>query len=468
MNRRDLLPGALAAAVLVATPSNRAAAQTCVAPCYERTPREISENIVPEDYQYPPGNVLRYGADPTGKVSATSAINTAILATPAGGGIVDFPVGYYRCEGPILCDQRLAITLRGRGGVTAAQESTKLNFTPASNGASFISMHAAQGCTIEDLQIHASDTFTGYLIDFSRRPDESEAVLNEVRRCLIGNPYTSNTLCYGINLDKATNFTARGNKFEYLKAAIHGQSGAGHSYSNCVRILENVFIGIEDHAIAYGGEAWQIRGNTFEQRKSGVAGAFGCLEGTPCHGLSFEDNWFGDVETDGGQWVIVFGGGFVFKGNRCGGSAGSHAISLHAVDGADISGNSFDTFAVVVSFDGATCRNISVGENEYASVTNVYGSPNNQSSFRRSPVGFASLPNGLLMQWGQLPISGGANIAVTFPRSFGAVYSVVASLVGPTAPTNVAYANNVTTTGMTAGMSGSGAGTLHWIATGNQ
>ena len=130
MNRRDLFPAGLAATAMGVALTNRANAQeACVAPCYEITPLEISKGIEPTDYQYPPGAVLRYGADPTGLNDSTQAIRDAINATPAEGGIIDFSVGSYRCDFPINCDNRRALTFRGRGGVTSGIECTLLRFT---------------------------------------------------------------------------------------------------------------------------------------------------------------------------------------------------------------------------------------------------------------------------------------------------------------------------------------------------
>lgn len=58
---------------------------------YPRTTAEISAGITPTDYAYPPGNVLRYGADSTGVASATSAFANAFTV----GGAVTIPPGTY-------------------------------------------------------------------------------------------------------------------------------------------------------------------------------------------------------------------------------------------------------------------------------------------------------------------------------------------------------------------------------------
>jgi hypothetical protein len=48
---------------------------------YARTAEEVAASITPSSFSYPPGNVLRYGADPTGAIDATAAFNQATFYT---------------------------------------------------------------------------------------------------------------------------------------------------------------------------------------------------------------------------------------------------------------------------------------------------------------------------------------------------------------------------------------------------
>lgn len=60
-------------------------------------------------------SVADYGADPTGQLDATAAIQTAIEAAgAAGGGVVFFPTGLYRCDGLLVVTQS-HVVLRGQG-----------------------------------------------------------------------------------------------------------------------------------------------------------------------------------------------------------------------------------------------------------------------------------------------------------------------------------------------------------------
>jgi hypothetical protein len=66
------------------------------------TSAETTAGVTPSDYSYPPLNVLRYGADPTGTADSTAAIQAAIdtaeaanVINYAGGGRVHIPAGTY-------------------------------------------------------------------------------------------------------------------------------------------------------------------------------------------------------------------------------------------------------------------------------------------------------------------------------------------------------------------------------------
>lgn len=62
----------------------------------QQTAAEIAANVTPVNFGYAPGNVLRYGADPSGSRDSTAAINQAIaVANAQGGGVVLYPPGRY-------------------------------------------------------------------------------------------------------------------------------------------------------------------------------------------------------------------------------------------------------------------------------------------------------------------------------------------------------------------------------------
>lgn len=69
---------------------------------YARTAAEIAAGVTPTDFGYAPGNVLRYGADPTGMADSTVAFNNATFANystitaPTAYKTVYVPAGQYK------------------------------------------------------------------------------------------------------------------------------------------------------------------------------------------------------------------------------------------------------------------------------------------------------------------------------------------------------------------------------------
>lgn len=65
-----------------------------------QSPAEAAAGIVPTNASYPVGNVLRYGADSTGVLDSTAAIQAAVTAVAnANGGTVLLPAGNFKIGG---------------------------------------------------------------------------------------------------------------------------------------------------------------------------------------------------------------------------------------------------------------------------------------------------------------------------------------------------------------------------------
>jgi hypothetical protein len=92
MQRRDLSKILLASSATSILGAESAQAQTCTAPCYVRTAAEITAGVTPTNLSYPPGDVRRYGADPTGSADSTTAIQSALNVNQA----VYLPAGTYK------------------------------------------------------------------------------------------------------------------------------------------------------------------------------------------------------------------------------------------------------------------------------------------------------------------------------------------------------------------------------------
>jgi len=76
--------------------NERASAQTCTAPCYGATAQELAACGTPPNLAYLPGDVRRYGADPTASAAANK---TAIDCAIAAGYSIYFPDGVFLTTG---------------------------------------------------------------------------------------------------------------------------------------------------------------------------------------------------------------------------------------------------------------------------------------------------------------------------------------------------------------------------------
>ena len=85
---------------------------TPVLASYARTAAEIAAGVTPTNYAYAPGDILRYGADPTGSTDSYPAINAAISAWQNGGvGPIFRQVGTYQLGTALTLPNGLVIDL---------------------------------------------------------------------------------------------------------------------------------------------------------------------------------------------------------------------------------------------------------------------------------------------------------------------------------------------------------------------
>lgn len=412
-------------------------------------------------------NVKAYGVTGNGTTDDAAAIQAAIDALPTTGGTLFFNSGIYLCASGLNLDDKRSIILRGTSGMTSgAKPSSYLIFSGTGSGR-LLSFRSTSGCAIEDLGIyHTSSSFTGKLIDLSHSAVASDTAFFKLSRCFVGGDGFTGT-AIGINLDQSLESTIDNCHFSYLLRGIDGQDPGGGSYSNVVRIRDNQFTNIVSNAIAWGGEAWLIEGNTFEPLSNGTAGAFGNDTSTQCKGISFINNWCGDVTTGGGTWFGVWGEGVNFTGNRIGGNSTSNAISLNTVNGYSIVGNSFDTFSVAIDYTTATCTNGYVQGNRFTSVTNQFGTTTNQNDFLQATDGYVTLPSNIIYQWGDETVYSSATKAVTFPKAFtSAVYTITTGNINPSESGSYFVLTSPTITGFNAVLVSATNAGLNWMAIG--
>lgn len=146
-------------------------------PYTARTTAEVTASVTPTNYEYAPGNVLRYGTNTTpGTTDMTAAINNAIACAQAGHGFVYLPSGNYK-----VISQLTAIAgqvyMYGDGKFTSY-----ITFAPSANGACIkLSNGASQvtHCVLRDFGVYSTDsTYTKVALD-----------LYDISMCTVENIY---------------------------------------------------------------------------------------------------------------------------------------------------------------------------------------------------------------------------------------------------------------------------------------
>jgi len=435
---------------------------------YDRTPAEVLAGVVPVNYYYPPGQLLRYGTNTIpGTTDMTAALQAAIDVLGGDGGTVIAPAGVYAFDDSVSLAELYGIRILGEGrSPTIHNQGTVFVYT--GTGDRFIDARSSIQCTLESLRIvHSSGSFTGYLVDTSHSiaRDTSGFCAENVHFGSYNGLLHSG---FGINLDKAISSRLIHCSFDALDAAVDGQDPAGGSYSNVIELQACTFLETASVPVRYCGEAWSFRSCTFEPRQGGIAGAILTTVDTPVKGIGIDDCWFGDLTGGTSTWVTLFGSGAVVSASRFGGTAGGKAFSLNGFSGFKSEGNTFILFDTVYNFDTATCSGFNEESNTYDTCTNIFGSVANQDSFAIGTTGFTILPNQKLWQWGRSTVAAGTPLAVTLPKAFTAAdYAITLGLYAPATASNTPYATSIGTTGFTLNVDGSGSNTVHWTATGD-
>src|SRR5271170_8089391 len=91
MNRRMIARNLIASAVGTAAPTHKSDAKAWTAPSFVQTAAEAAAGVTPADYSYLPGDVGRYGADPTGVQNSSTALTNTLLSNSS----IYIPAGVY-------------------------------------------------------------------------------------------------------------------------------------------------------------------------------------------------------------------------------------------------------------------------------------------------------------------------------------------------------------------------------------
>jgi len=390
-----------------------------------------------------PVSIFTFGAYGDGTHDDAPALASYVAALPAAGGLLYLPGGrtYAISAWPDFTN-KTGITVKGDGGVTAGAAATTLVYVNATGAANFINAPGSVALCIEGIQfITKNASFTGFIVGLGSSPANS--AFTKIRRCGFYGSGAAKYIAKAITLDKAIEVEIDSCVFGQLLYAINGANNS--SFSNVVKITQCQFIDTSQIPIQGGGQAWWVKGNTFEGYNSGTpgnveAGAMVNFPTNPFNGLEFASNWLGDVLTNGGTWLSLSGGGIeIHGGNFFGGNAASDAIALASVDSANITGNTFNTFQVAITFGTGNGPNIRIGPNEFISVTNRFGSTANWPGYA-GPVFYEPLSNAKMRIYGQVTVTAGTPVTVAFPFSLAATpESINVSLIAPTSSTSTVY-----------------------------
>jgi hypothetical protein len=477
VNRRSLLLGP---AALTAAP--QAPAETP----HARTAAETAASVWPRDHQYPPLDLRRYGADPTGVTPSDAAMANAIAVCGASGGTIRAPGGLYSFGGQIGLAGRRSIIITGDAAATGgALAATCFTYTGADDRV-FINMNSAVGCHLRGLQItHRDPRYTGTYIKCSN-VGGNDPSLCTVMDCVLGSNAGRGNL--HLDLDKCIEFTAERCGFSYGNPSVRGQAARGRGYSNSIHFRDCQWSANHMPAVQDGGQAWTFTGCTFENLLSGAAGALYSSPGTAFNALAIIGCWFGDASAPG-TWIDVYANGVLISGNYISGNtAGTTGIALRRSIGVKIAGNLFDQLRVGIDFPAGPCRDIVVQGNVaslvktgFDSTDNVptgslvwgpnygFGAPGSSHQRLASDGYVADAASGILRQWGAAAITAEAPThTIRFPMKFPTqCFNVVATLSGGSSSGGARVSGVSAASFQATIQGGAGAATLYWQAVGN-
>ena len=168
-------------------------------------------------------NVVGYGADPTGTLDSTAAIQAAVAAA-GSGGIVFFPPGTYNVSGTIWLNTPFSGILMGSG-----VNVTFINAT-SPTGDIFVTNSNALPVTFRDMTFTAPSLRTGgYAINRQQTP-----ALLTVERCDFLNQYNCINASGILDVLRDVNINIYGNNAIYINGGGQILDNVVVNYSTCV------------------------------------------------------------------------------------------------------------------------------------------------------------------------------------------------------------------------------------------
>ena len=312
-----------------------------------------------------------YGGGPNKTSAQNAAAFVAARNAMLQGGTLIIPPGQYACD-PVVFQRtdvfNNSMIIQGVSNPPGVTSQSLIQFTGTGSGTfwSFDSPNTGFGggnFTVKNLWLQSTDpTYSGSLVSSTTSVTDGSVITSGFRleNCLLSQGGGASASATLLNIGKNIVSTITDCNFAGGATQILGQQGqtvagtAQARQSTTLTIRKCLFSVCNGVPILYGGEGWGLYDNTFEAAVGGRGRAFQTNANYPVLGMTWINNWFGDVTVSGDQWLIVYGSGFNFMGNVVkgdwpGSGPGSEGINLNSVKGFNITGNTFDNCSTAVS-----------------------------------------------------------------------------------------------------------------------
>jgi parallel beta-helix repeat protein len=205
MNRRLIARNLFASAVGAVASSPKTDAENSTTPCFARTAAEAAAGIAPTNYSYSPGDVRRYGADPTGIQNSSTSLTNALLSNSS----VYIPAGAYSFTQQSPFGVRSGQTVFGDGAATVC--------TFSYNAGNNLQASGATGAVVRRLKIVvgglAGSGYTGAV-----------ALIRGCSGCIVEECDISGVSGCGVYVENGSECIIRSNFFHDFETGNHDQA----------------------------------------------------------------------------------------------------------------------------------------------------------------------------------------------------------------------------------------------------
>ena len=205
MNRRMIARNLIATAVGTAAPRHKSDAKTEITPSFAQTAAEAAAAVTPANYGYLPGDIRRYGADPTGVQNSSSALTNALLSNSS----------VYISAGAYLFAQQSPFAVGS--GQTVYGDGIASVCTFLYNAGNNLQASGATGAAIRRLKIKVSGSAeTGYI--------GAVAFIHGCSRCIVEECDVSGVSGCGVYIENSSECFVRSNFFHEFRTGNHDQA----------------------------------------------------------------------------------------------------------------------------------------------------------------------------------------------------------------------------------------------------